>query len=119
MNNVEHFSTQSSRSGLWLTVQMGSRISSEESKAEAASRARTQAEADAARLREEHRAELEGQRVHYTGLLAKANSAQVMFCKYSDSQAAQRRGNWRKQLLRAHAAWRGVWLAARARLCQQ
>ena len=60
-----------------LAVQMGLRISSEEGKTEAASRARTQAEADAARLREEHRTELEGQRVHYTGLLAKANSAQV------------------------------------------
>ncbi|KAK9865958.1 hypothetical protein WJX84_011519 [Apatococcus fuscideae] len=56
---------------------LGLRISSEEGKLEAASRARTQAEADAARLREEHRAELEGQRVHYTGLLAKANSAQA------------------------------------------
>ena len=71
---------------------MGLRISSEESKAEAATRARTQAEADAARLREEHRSELEGQRVHYTGLLAKANSAQVRFCETSDAQAIQRQG---------------------------
>ncbi len=61
-------------------VQVGLRLNSEEGKVEAANKARAQAEADGARLREEHRAELEGQRVHYTGLLSKASSAQVCSC---------------------------------------
>ncbi|KAK9864159.1 hypothetical protein WJX84_002054, partial [Apatococcus fuscideae] len=53
------------------------KLSSEEGKVEAANKARLQAETESARLREEHRSELEGQRVHYTGLLSKATSAQA------------------------------------------
>ena len=60
-----------------ISVQVGLRLTSEEGKVEAAHKARLQAEADGAKLREDHRAELEGQRVHYTGLLSKAASAQV------------------------------------------
>ena len=58
-------------------AQAAARLSTEEGKFEAASKARSQAEAETARLREDHRLELEGQRVHYTGLLSKANSAQA------------------------------------------
>lgn len=58
-------------------LQVDLKLSSEEGKVEAANKARLQAETESARLREEHRSELEGQRVHYTGLLSKATSAQV------------------------------------------